>query len=63
MGILQGIITTWTKNPPEEWDTAGNDQLIDKGSTRGSGFHRELPAYSRGIQAGKIKVRGKFFER
>jgi hypothetical protein len=28
MGILPGITTTRTRNPPEEWDFIGNYQLI-----------------------------------
>jgi hypothetical protein len=34
-----------TRNPPEEWHSAGNYQLIDEESTRGRGFHRELLAH------------------
>jgi hypothetical protein len=45
MGILPGITTSWTRNPPKEWNSARNYQLIDEESTRGKGFHRESPAY------------------
>jgi hypothetical protein len=45
------------RNPPEEeGDSAGNYQLIDKESTQGRGFLRELPAYLRGFRP----VRSKF---
>jgi hypothetical protein len=45
MGNLLGITTSKMRNPPEEGDSARNYQLIDKESTRGEGFHRELAAY------------------
>jgi hypothetical protein len=52
MRILPGITTSWARNPPEEQDSVGNYryQLIDKESTQGRGFHRELPAYSHGFR-------------
>jgi hypothetical protein len=34
-----------TRNPPEEWNSAGNYQLIDKEFTRGMGFCQELLAH------------------
>jgi hypothetical protein len=37
-----GINSSGTRNPPEEWDFAGNDQLIDEESNQGRGFLREL---------------------
>jgi hypothetical protein len=40
-----GKTTSWTKNPPEEWNSAGNYQLVDKESTQGRGFYRESPDY------------------
>jgi hypothetical protein len=39
-------------------ESAGNYQLIDEESTRGKGFHRELPAYLLGFRP----VRSKFLE-
>jgi hypothetical protein len=33
MAIPQGIASSETMNPPEEWDSAGNYQLIDEEST------------------------------
>jgi hypothetical protein len=33
------------RNPPGEGNSTWNYQLIDEESTRGRGFHRELPAY------------------
>jgi hypothetical protein len=47
MFIPPGISSSETRNPPEEWDYAGNYQLIDEESARGRGFHRELPAHLR----------------
>jgi hypothetical protein len=44
---------TWVRNPG-----IGNYQLIDEESTRGKGFHRELPAYLLGFRP----VRSKFAE-
>jgi hypothetical protein len=41
MGNLPGITTSWTRNPPEEEDSAENYQLRDEESTRGRGFYRE----------------------
>jgi hypothetical protein len=55
MGILSEITTTWTRNPPEEGDSAGNYQLIDEESTQGRGFHREFLAYSRGFRPVRSK--------
>jgi hypothetical protein len=40
------------RNPPKEGDFAGNYELIDKESTRGMGFYRELPAYLLGFRLG-----------
>jgi hypothetical protein len=31
-GFLPGITSSWTMNPPEEWNCAGNHQLIDADS-------------------------------
>jgi hypothetical protein len=45
MFIPPGIINSGTKNPPEEWDSAKNYQLIDEESTQGKAFYRELPAH------------------
>jgi hypothetical protein len=33
--IKQGITKSWTRNPPEEWVSAGNYQLMTVGSTEG----------------------------
>jgi hypothetical protein len=45
MVALPGINTSWTRNNPEEWDSARIYQLIDKESTRERGFHLELLAH------------------
>jgi hypothetical protein len=34
MGFPPGITTSETKNPPEEWDSAGNNQLVEADSDR-----------------------------
>jgi hypothetical protein len=34
VGNLPGFTTTWTRNPPEEGDSAANNQLIDEESAR-----------------------------
>jgi hypothetical protein len=36
-------------------ESAGNYQLIDKESTQGRGFHRELPAYLLGFRPERSK--------
>jgi hypothetical protein len=46
------------RNPPEEFDLAGNYQLINKESSCGMEFFRELPAYFCGFRP----VRSKFVE-
>jgi hypothetical protein len=63
IGILPGITTSWMRNPPEEWDSAWNYQLIYDESNQVRGFYWELPAYLQKIQAGKITIRGKSFKR
>jgi hypothetical protein len=55
MVILPGITISWTRNPPKEWESARNYQLIDEESTRKSGFYRELPAYLRKFRPGRSK--------
>jgi hypothetical protein len=47
--ILPGITGSWTRNPPEEWNSAGNYRLLDKESTKRMEFCWELPAPGRGI--------------
>jgi hypothetical protein len=42
--------------PSEEGGSAVNYQLIDKESTRGRGFHRELPAYLLGFRPVRSKL-------
>jgi hypothetical protein len=34
MSFLPGITTSGTRNPPEEWDSAGNNQLMEADSDR-----------------------------
>jgi hypothetical protein len=34
IGFLPGITTSGTRNPPEEWDSAGNNQLMEADSDR-----------------------------
>jgi hypothetical protein len=34
MGFPPGITTSGTRNPPKEWDSAGNNQLMDAVSDR-----------------------------
>jgi hypothetical protein len=34
MGFLPGITSSGTRNPPEEWDSAGNNQLMEADSDR-----------------------------
>jgi hypothetical protein len=34
MGFPPGITTSGTRNPPEEWDSAGNNQLMEADSDR-----------------------------
>jgi hypothetical protein len=58
MGNLPGITISWTRNPPEEGDSAGNYKLINSESIRERGFHRKLPDYLRGFRP----VRSKFAE-
>jgi hypothetical protein len=61
MGILLGITTSWARNPPEEWNCAGNYKLIDIESTRGMEIPQEITSLFTWIQADKIKMRGKSF--
>jgi hypothetical protein len=56
MGNMLGITTSSMRNPPEEGDSGGNDQLIDEESTRGRRFHRELPAILLGFRPKKFKI-------
>jgi hypothetical protein len=58
MGILPEITTTWTRNPPEECESAGNYQLVDKESIQGKGIPPGITSLFKRIQAGKIKMRG-----
>jgi hypothetical protein len=59
IGILAGITTSWVKNPPEEWDSAGNYyQLIDNEFLRGRGFQWESPVYLRGFRPVRSKCAG-----
>jgi hypothetical protein len=44
-------------------ESAGNYHLIDEESTRGRGFLVGIPSLFTRIQAGKIKISGKSFER
>jgi hypothetical protein len=37
-GILPGTTGLWMRNPPEEWNFAGNYQLLDEESTGGMEF-------------------------
>jgi hypothetical protein len=55
LGILPGNTISWTRNPLSEWDFSGNNQLIDKESTQGRRFHRELTAYLRGFSPVRSK--------
>jgi hypothetical protein len=57
-GESAGNTTSWTRNPPEEGDSAGNYQFIEEESTQGRGFYRESPAYLHGFWL----VRSKFEE-
>jgi hypothetical protein len=46
--LIPPVITSpETRNPPEEWDSAGYYELLDDGSTRQRGFCRKLPAHVR----------------
>jgi hypothetical protein len=43
MAIPPRITSSLTRNPPQEWDSDGNCNLIDKEPCRGRGFRRESP--------------------
>jgi hypothetical protein len=43
-GFLPGIFKSWTRNPLEEWNSAGNYQILDEELAGGMDFCWELPA-------------------
>jgi hypothetical protein len=45
--IPLGITISGTRNPPEEWDSAGNTQFIDEECPQGMGLPQELLAQER----------------
>jgi hypothetical protein len=47
--ILPGITSSRTRNPLEEWNSAGNYQLLDEEFTGRMELCRELPAPEQGI--------------
>jgi hypothetical protein len=47
MVILPGIASSWTRNPQEEWDSAGNDQIMDEDPTMERDFWENHQAHGR----------------
>jgi hypothetical protein len=43
MGFPPGITISGTRNSPEEWDSAGNNQLMEADSVRQDQNVREIP--------------------
>jgi hypothetical protein len=50
-GISLGITSSWTTNPPEEWDSSGNHQLMNDESTGRMGFLWESQGHGRGFRS------------
>jgi hypothetical protein len=63
MFIPPGITSSCTRNPTQEWDCAGNNQLIDGGIHSRKGIPPGITSFLTLIQVSKIKMRRKSSER
>jgi hypothetical protein len=56
MVIPPRITTSWTRNPMEEWNSAGNYWLMDEESTRRMKFRRKLLAHGHRFRPARSKI-------
>jgi hypothetical protein len=63
MVILPGITSSWTRNSKAEYFFAGNYKLMDEESTQGMVIPSGITSSWTLLQAGRIKMREKSYER